>query len=387
LSHQKADDDRGGDHQKARRHGLQFDPHPRERAVRNTFMKHSPLVQAPWRTVLRDIGAISDDTFVGIYDLAYAPYALGDSLTWQENVLVEAIDQGYEKVRLCVVADPDRSSGRQQAYINRGNYNSFLRELYPAFFSNPLSVAVHVFRDRFSFNLLLLDAWRKNIGSWPTYEDHFNEQLDYAGHGQINSFHKKHGYLPRLASPLGYEADVVSFIASNANAYLVTVNIRQSHRAPFPSDLHRDSPIVVWHRFFRAVAGRYPEALFLVVGRYGEWDLELMNHQNVRIMRAYGFNLGHELALVHKTDLFMGTSSGFSTAATFSGTPYIITNMEKQASPLTGVKAGSDRYPFALENQLIHWEPETEEFLLSRFENIYRSACDHRRARQRIRRA
>jgi hypothetical protein len=350
-------------------------------------MNQVSSARVPLRAVLRDIDTIPDDTYVGVYDLAYAPYALGDALTWQENVLVQAIDRGYEKVRLCIVADAERSSNQQKAYINHGNYNNFVRELYPAFFSNPLSVAVHVFRDRFSFNLLLLDAWRKNIASWPTYEDHFNEQLDYAAHGQINGFHKKHGYLPRLAAPRGYEADVDSLIASNANAYLVTVNIRQSRRTNFPSDLHRDSPITVWHRFFRTVAARYPEVLFLVVGRYGEWDLELMDHQNVKIVRTYGFNLGHELALVHKTDLFMGTSSGFSTAATFSETPYVITNMEKQVSSLTGVPVGSDRYPFGLKYQWIHWEREIEEVLLARFEDIYRSTRGRQRADDRTRNA
>ena len=63
---------------------------------------------AELRPASRDVDATSTETFLGVYDFSYAPYALGDCLTWQENALVEAMDQGYQKIRLCVVADPDR---------------------------------------------------------------------------------------------------------------------------------------------------------------------------------------------------------------------------------------------------------------------------------------
>ena len=37
---------------------------------------------------------LNKDVFTGIYDFSYAPYALGDAITWQVNLCVKSIDAG-----------------------------------------------------------------------------------------------------------------------------------------------------------------------------------------------------------------------------------------------------------------------------------------------------
>lgn len=338
--------------------------------------------------VANNFASIPADTFVGIYDFAYAPYALGDCLTWQENVLVHAIESNYKNVRLCLVTDPRCPSGRLQPHINSANFGEFIRGLYPAFFCNPLASTVHVFRNRDAFDAVLLDARKKGVKSWPSFRDHYRQRLDFISHTSINRFYRRNGYLPRLVAPRGYVGAVDSVIGGQGErGYTVIVNIRQSGKTETPNNLHRDSPANEWHRFFRNIGTRFPDVRFYHVGNYDEWSVELMKmkHSNVTIMRQNGYTLGHELALLHACDLFMGTSSGFAAAATFSETPYIITNMEPRFSGFSGVPVGVDRYPFGDEHQTIHWEKETAEFLTDRFAHVYAATRNRHRSIDRVR--
>ena len=67
---------------------------------------------------------------------------------------------------------------------------------------------------------------------------------------------------------------------------------------------------------------------------------------------------------------FMGTSSGFSAAATFSDTPYVITQFEHRAADYIGLPVGTERYPFAAPGQWLSWEQESEVLLGDLFERV-----------------
>ena len=49
-----------------------------------------------------------EKVFIGIYDFSYAPYALGDAITWQMNLGVKAIESGNRNIVQYIVADPLR---------------------------------------------------------------------------------------------------------------------------------------------------------------------------------------------------------------------------------------------------------------------------------------
>jgi hypothetical protein len=119
------------------------------------------------------------------------------------------------------------------------------------------------------------------------------------------------------------------------------------------------------------VTARHPDVLFLILGGYTEWDREVYRLSNVLIPRAMGFGLGHELALLHRADLFMGSSSGFAAMATFCNKPYLITNIQNLFSQYIDVPVGGRRYPFGNENQILYWEKETQDVLLEFFEELH----------------
>jgi len=332
------------------------------------------------RRKLRDLRTLEQDAFLGIYDFSYAPYALGDSQTFQEKVLVRAIETGYRAIRLCLVADPLRPGSSFQPHITAGNYATFLKRIYPSYLCTPMTEAVHVFRSRYAFNLFLLNAKARGVPTWPPLGDHFERHLDFISHAEINAFHARHGHLPRLVAPRGYEDSMEPFLQSaGRDRYVVAVNIRLSRMSARPADVHRDSPIEPWHRLFRHVAQRHPEVLFVFLGGFGEWDRAMLSHGNLVILRMLGYELPHELALLHKSDLFMGSSSGFAAAATFSETPYVIANMEHRFSAFNGVAVGTPRYPFGLPGQRISWEAETADGLISMFEEAFAGAGERRR--------
>jgi hypothetical protein len=84
-----------------------------------------------------------------------------------------------------------------------------------------------------------------------------------------------------------------------------------------------------------------------------------------------GIGLGHELALLHRADLFMGSSSGFATMATFCNKSYFITNIQDLFSQYIDVPVGGRHYPFADENQILYWEKENQDVLLEYFEKLH----------------
>jgi hypothetical protein len=83
-----------------------------------------------------------------------------------------------------------------------------------------------------------------------------------------------------------------------------------------------------------------------------------------------GFGLGHELALLHRADLFMGSSSGFAAMATFCNKPYLITSIQRLFSSYIDVPVGARHYPFGNRDQILHWETETQDTLLEFYEKL-----------------
>jgi hypothetical protein len=317
--------------------------------------------------------------FMGIYDFSYAPYALGDAFTWQVNLCVKALEKGTHKVLQCLMVDSARPSFPLQTYITTVNYRDYINNLFPAFLCSPLLSSIKIFTNRKAFNLFLVDKTLKRQAMWPGIFGHAMEKLDYYSHEAINRFYRKHHYIPRLKTPCGYEQAMDDFFHDHCNGrFVVAVNIRQrAYYANFgfekcgSTSVRRDSPLDEWYRFFKVVNKKYPDVLFLIFGGYSEWEKELYGYENVLIPRSMGYQLAHELALFHKSHLFMGTSSGFSALATFSEIPYIITNFDHAAAQYVDIPVGARNYPFALNHQILSWEKESTELLLGLFMPMY----------------
>jgi len=315
---------------------------------------------------------------IGIYDFSYGPYALGDVITWQENLLIEAAENKVEKTDIYIIIDPGSGFFVNQPHLTPNNYQEFFLNLFPAFLCSPIPFTIHIITNKTLFNIKLIQhVLLHQSVTWPSIRDHLKHKDIWSSHGRINRFFENYHYLPRLAPPRGYEDSMDRFLKKYCRGrFVVTVNIRQRKLYPHaayeqPGSFRRDSNLQGWYSFFKRIHTEFPDVLFVIIGGFYEWEKELFHHPNVIIVRSSGYDLPHELSLMHQSDLFMGTSSGFSAMATFSTIPYIITNFDHNATFHTGIPINSHTYPFALKNQILSWELESEELLLHLFLRHY----------------
>lgn len=312
------------------------------------------------------------ESAVGFIDYYYLPVALGDAFTMMVKMSIEAHKKGASSLRLYLGVNGHEFM-KHQPHINEGTYRHHIANLLPAFLCSPIPTSLHVSRRRFDSNPILFSSQLKDQAIWPSYTEHVNGTADYYSHYSINSFFKENGFIPKLVSPIGYTERANHFFEKFfRNKFFVTVNIRQRAFTDNFSQLERDSSLSAWYRFFDVIAEKYPDVIFLNMGANNEWDLPLARKPNVVISRTRGMGLGEELALLFRSNLFMGTSSGFAAAATFSSVPYVITNFENKTAYRLEIEIG-DNYPFAGENQTLSWTLETTESLVDEFEQKYRN--------------
>lgn len=311
--------------------------------------------------------------FAGVIDFSYQHYALGDALTTQVNLACLAHEAGCPGIDIYLVADPDRPAAPTQPFINRDNYATTLENLLPAFLCLPQTKSLQIVRDPYGAGLLWTALVASRTPRWPALRTHLRRRMSYPlGHEIINAFHAREGYIPKLAAPRGYGAWARDFVEQHwPGRFLVCINPRQSRLSSLPSTTYRDSPLSEWHAFVETVGAAYPDAHFLMLGGFSEWDATLARRPNVSIPRLMGLTLAHELALLTESNLFMGTSSGFATMATFTDVPYLITNVEHLFAWWAGVEVEAPRYPFALPHQHLTWQQEDGATLMSLFESVY----------------
>jgi hypothetical protein len=316
--------------------------------------------------------ALSRKCALGILDFRYAPYSLGDIFTWLTNIQVQAHGMPID---LVLVSLPEKSTRRHQAHIISYNRVQVIEGLLPAYLTCPSVVSFRMFENKNKFSQRALGALLARATSWPTLMSHLRGLLDPSSHTQINAFYAKNKWLPRLQAPPGFRDETQRFRAAYLNERVpIVINIRQRALTHNPHALFRDSSADAWYEFLMKAESRWPKAIFVLVGGFSEWERRFARLANVIIPRMLGLGLGHELTLLFEGAPFFGTSSGFSAAATFSNTPYTITNIEHQTDINWGIPVGTEQHPFALAHQWLNWQYETEPLLSDLFERLWITA-------------
>ena len=308
------------------------------------------------------------NTVIGIYDFSYAPIALGDCLTWQINVLVDAKEHKSEQIEYYLLLDNTEYTNPLQTFLNKENYKDHIIPLMPAFLCNSDLNSIKFFNHRNNFNVFLGRHLLARGKMWPNFTQHLRSKLDFISHKKINKFFRQHKYIPLLNAPLGYEDFYKSFYQKHFQGKtIVSINIRQSVLSSIPRNTFRDSPTQEWVKFIKKVYQIHPDIVFCVLGGYDEIDYSIERRPNVFVMRGNDYHLAHELCVLKNSAFFMGSSSGFATMATFSGVPYFICNIQNLAAPHWEIKVGDDHYPFATSQQFLYWNRETSEVLYEYF--------------------
>jgi len=318
-----------------------------------------------------------------IYDFELFPYALGDVLTWNIRMAMRATEVKKSGYATYVCVDPQESAfPGQEDLVTVDNALLLFSELFGAFTTSPDSRSMHLYTDRSE----MLTQLYANFMDDPTSaevihgyesalkarlhedirESSFTDQIQ--SHKKINSFFAEYGYVPLLKSSWGCEPDVNNLlenVLTNKRIVVIHPRSRRLDRGMGgESTRSRDSDFLEWFEFLSIAQRVHPEVQFIVVGRVQEKPLEILRLSNVMSLRTLGLGLGHELTLILKADLFIGTSSGFAAMANFSKTPYFITKVNDRVCENYGIPRGALRLPFAAPNQFLIHEQETTKMLL-----------------------
>jgi hypothetical protein len=188
----------------------------------------------------------------------------------------------------------------------------------------------------------------------------------------MSAYAAAHGRIPLLRPSMGSEPDVTGLLTKRfAGNRVVAIQMRLRRLDAGYGTEHthwRDSDFLEWYEFLKEAGKTHPDVQFVVMGRLQEKPLELLRLPNVISLRPLGLGLGHELSLLLRSDLFMGTSSGFAALANFSEVPYFITRMNPGACRAFAIAPESERLPFAGERQILVYEPETRDLLMQLLE-------------------
>jgi hypothetical protein len=342
---------------------------------------------------------MSTKNLCAIYDFGLFPYALGDVLTWNVLSAIRCEEFNRERIDAYICID-DRfpASIFQQDLVTAENCMQLFNELFGAFGTLPRLANIFVYRrreemleklreysmqDAVNTKVLIdyeralanryqelspLEHLRHALAKRSGHEglsDYFAEHV--SSHQRINAFAAKHNRIPLLCPSAGCDADVKALIADSfANMTIVVIHMRLRRLDAGYGAEHtywRDSDFLEWYEFLREAHVMRPQVRFVTVGRLQEKPLQLLALPNVISLRNLGLGLGHELSLILRSDLFIGTSSGFAAMANFSNVPYFVTKMNSQSCIAYGISPGSDRLPFSTKRQILVYEPETRELL------------------------
>lgn len=342
-----------------------------------------------------------DSVLVAIYDFGMFPYALGDILTWNVRTAIDCEQMRRDAVDVYICIDSeDPACLFQYEMVDKANHEIFFTEIFSAFGTHPRLANIYIYRSRQSMieklqefttdkvngeiisnyvtavefrsaaigALELQPELRASDALLPGESEvrqYFNDQLH--SHKVINDFVAQAGTVPLLKTAPGCDADVVPFLAECAPGKRVVpfhLRLRQVDRGfGGTSSYARDSNFLEWYDFLHKANVQHPDVLFIALGRLQEKPLDVLRLPNVVSLRALGMGLGHDLAIMLKSDFFIGTSSGFAALANFSKIPYFITKMSEGACKAYGIPFGTDKLPFAFPNQQLIYEPETSDLL------------------------
>lgn len=365
-------------------------------------------------------------SLIAIYDFELFPYALGDVLTWNIRTAMRCEELGKKNVDVYICTDEKHSASiYQRGLINPDNFELFFSELYGAFGTNPKLGNIFIFRERESMieqlqkiavkdpdnlealndylqilnpkvsDLLLrkvlkkfankirphaivktfLKRWtpaaiQNNVSEEAALNHYFIKYI--YSHQSINKFYETKSYIPLLKPSLGCTPDVDEIIGREfKDKKIVPFHLRLRRLDVGYGGDHtytRDSDFLEWYDFLKNASSKYPDVQFVALGRLQEKPLEILRLPNVTSIRAYGMGLGHELTLMLRSDLFIGSSSGFAALANFSQLPYFITRMNPSSCDAYAIAEKTDQLPFAMANQKLIYEEETSDLLMNLLE-------------------
>ncbi|MGJ8682424.1 hypothetical protein [Paraglaciecola sp.] len=332
---------------------------------------------------------LENDTYAAVWDFTIWPYALGDILNWNICLCCEAINKGLKNIDIYIIVDETRPSPKVQGYISTHNYERFLLDIFPAFYTNPMLNTIKIFKSRNEFEREMINLTCQKTECTPNmynYAENLqlasmpDKRLAYSGEFKtINEFYKTNNYVPKLKAFKGVETVGTNLkFGFSKDVFFVSLHLRQRKSelgtVDSSASLYRDVEFDHWIAFIEKIGKLYPNVKFLLAGRHEEVDRRILNLPNVIFLKHYGHTLAGELSAIIESDLFIGSNSGPAMMAMLSDVPYLIyqtTAGQQYTAKICDIEVGSPTIQFANENQYIIWGDQDAQTLFTSFEKAY----------------
>ena len=292
-----------------------------------------------------------------LWDSSRAPFIFGGALMLVEEGLAHCKKSGRHGMDLAVVGAPGLGgNGTEGAVVV-----SHMREA-----SSPVAEALIGIE---GCDRLVLASSEAVLREWIKAQDGPFEIVpglagdvpeDYhlgSGLG-CSQIHAEGGELPPLsmANELNQWADDLLSRHSKGRP-AIAVHLKNNPRVSGESNAN----MAVWHDFFVDVGG---DAMFFLVGNE-DVPSEIVQLSNVRRVLDSGGSAARDLAVITRSDGFMGMASAFCQAATFSNLPYVIfKNPDHHKREMEREIGADDGFKFAGPRQKLWMKFESRENLM-----------------------
>lgn len=296
-------------------------------------------------------------------------YTVGDFIDFLEFTLVLREIYKIDKIDICFLCDPKEPARRDfvEEGITKDNYFIYLEKMINLAYIHPYLGSFLIFDSGAYLEDYIADNYFKYKTIWPHAFKYASKTPEYPKiFSEVSLFYKMHGYIPGPPMKKQFLNWAQYFFKEHSKNHIpIVVQWRKTNNQG--SDMSRNTIEDVWLDFFDYCAEKHSEVLFFVICTKNEIDCRLRERKNIFITKDFNTTISEDLALILKSIMYIGPTSGPAQMAMFSNVPYIIVNFV----PCNVTRKLNENLDFATPLQRLIWKPETFQILVDEFEDIF----------------
>lgn len=312
------------------------------------------------------INLYDNPRFFTFFDLRHFPYSLGEIFYQMQAVECEIFHSKFSQVEVVIYA-PSLSRPDQQTNI----YNYFEKVLdltrLLEYFSKVNSIKV--FNEEKEYENYFSEISTKS-GFLPKKNKSYRDNTSI-----INSFYKKHSFIPEMTIRRKLFDDVRRFIRSHAGERIpICLHIRANkvHR-----ETERNANLSEMYSLCSMILNEFSNTHIFIISGISE-SSEIRKRFNfpksrMTIVKEHNTSSSFDFAIATNCGIFLGGPSGPSVPVIYGTQPYVLFNYRIHTSFHFLDVSHEDGYIHSKENQMILWGKENAKDIFAAFEKVFLS--------------
>jgi hypothetical protein len=252
-----------------------------------------------------------------------------------------------------------------QPFIHAGEGKKYLGELPEAFLFNPPGLKTVEEKEAHPTRECVLTEYGRDLQN---LREESRQGIDIrkqtkffirhvASHENLNQYYQRGGQIPLVKAPASIMKQTAKLIrkATGKTKWIcLHVRFRGYDQRWDLSDVSRNADPVAWFKILEAISNGYRRThAILLMGEIANYPPSFQEIPGIVSLRAKGGTLQNDLASLLGAEAFLGSSSGFATAANFSRTPYVIFNVTPSGYENYAIPQNAKKLPFARPRQFL----------------------------------